>query len=69
LDRGDTEPAGKYIFFYGKGNENHKLGTGFFVRKRIISPVKRLELVSHRMSYIIQGPLKLLDDFVRLYFR
>jgi hypothetical protein len=22
-DRGGTEPAGEYIFFYGKGNENH----------------------------------------------
>jgi hypothetical protein len=25
--RGGTEPAGEYIFFYGKGNENHELGT------------------------------------------
>jgi hypothetical protein len=24
-DRGGTEPAGEYIFFYGKGNMNHKI--------------------------------------------
>jgi hypothetical protein len=30
---GDTEPAGEYNFFYGKGYENNKLGTGFFVHK------------------------------------
>jgi exonuclease III len=26
-DGGGTEPAGEYTFFYGKGSENHELGT------------------------------------------
>jgi exonuclease III len=50
---GGTEPAGEYIFFYGNGDKNHDLGTGFFVHKRIISAVKRVEFVSNRLSYII----------------
>jgi hypothetical protein len=51
--RGSTEPAGEYPFFYGKGNENRELGTGYFVYKRIISAVKRVEFDSDRMSFII----------------
>jgi hypothetical protein len=40
-------------FFYGKRNEIHELGTGFFVHKKITPAVKRIEFVSDRMSYII----------------
>jgi hypothetical protein len=48
---GGTEPAGEYTFFYGKGNENYGLSKSFFfVHKRIISAVKRVEFVSDRMS-------------------
>jgi hypothetical protein len=28
------KPAGEYIFFYGKGNDNYELGTGSFVPKK-----------------------------------
>jgi hypothetical protein len=50
---GGTIPAGKYTFFYGNGNQNHELGTGFILHKRIILAVKRFEFVSDRMPYII----------------
>jgi hypothetical protein len=29
-DSGGTKAAGKYTVFYGKGNENHELGTSFY---------------------------------------
>jgi hypothetical protein len=43
---GGTEPEGEYTFSYGKWKV-------FFVHKRIIPVVKRVEFISDRMSYIL----------------
>jgi hypothetical protein len=52
-EKGGTVQAEDYTFFYGQGNGDHQLGTGFFVHKRIVSAVRRVEFISDRMSYII----------------
>jgi hypothetical protein len=56
MGRGGTEPAGEYMCFYIRRNENHKLGTVFFVHKGIVSVVKRVKSVNDRMWYkILRG--------------
>jgi hypothetical protein len=52
-ENGDTERAEDYTFFYGAGNEDNQLGTGFFVHKGIVLTVRRVEFVSDRMLYIV----------------
>jgi hypothetical protein len=38
---------------YGEDKEDHQLGTGFFVHKRIVSTVRTVQFISDMMSYII----------------
>jgi hypothetical protein len=54
LEGGGNEPAGAYTFLYGKRIENYELDAGFFfVHKKIISVVKRVEFVGDWMSCTI----------------
>ena len=48
-----TVRAGDFNFLYGKVNENHQLGRGFFVHHRILLAAKRVDFVGDRLSYIV----------------
>jgi hypothetical protein len=39
------EPAGKYTFFYGKGSENHELGTRFLCIRDSYHQLRGLSLL------------------------
>jgi hypothetical protein len=51
---GGSEPADDYTFFYGNGNAEYHLGTGFFICKGIISAVKRVEFINDRMYIMLR---------------
>ena len=42
-DTGGTVRAGDYTSLYGKGNENHQLGTGFFIHQRTVPAVTKVD--------------------------
>ena len=45
LDENGISPIGDYMLFHWKGNNNHQLGTGFFIHKRIKSAKRKWNLL------------------------
>ena len=41
-DKRGTVRVGDFNFVYGQGNENHELGTGYFIHHTIVPAVKRV---------------------------
>jgi len=50
-DKEGTIRARDYNIFFERVNENHQLGTGFFVHQRIVSAFKRVEVVKEDFLY------------------
>jgi hypothetical protein len=54
-DKEGMVTAGDYNVLYGKGNENHELGTGFFVHQKIakknLFPGDDFRFLFHRENY------------------
>jgi hypothetical protein len=48
-----TELTGECIFFYGKGNENHKLGAGFLCIRESYQQLRGLSLLVKLVSRIV----------------
>jgi hypothetical protein len=48
-EKGGTERAENYTFFYRQGNGYHQLGTGFFVYKRTITGEWSLLVIGFRI--------------------
>jgi hypothetical protein len=42
---GSSEPSGEYIFFYGKVNENHELGTSLLCIRELYQQLRGLSLL------------------------
>ena len=54
-DTEGTARAGDYNFFYGKGNENHQLGTGFFAHHRNYQQLREQSLLAIGCHIVLRG--------------